>query len=335
MKRLTKVAGRMRFVLVMLVAVLLFGVTFIMAEKSGKGFLGVTAENLSADEKEEMNIGHGVRVVEVVKDEAADKAGIKADDVILFINGEKIRRTSDLIDIIQERKAGDQITIKLQRDGKLQESKVTLGLIKSRKNDREDYFTVQPHIPPMSHMFFRSRGAYLGITMHEADVDLAEYFNFKVGEGVLILTIEKGSPAEKAGLKAGDVIVQMGEMNIKNTGDVRSALAETGEKKELDIIVIRHGKRMNMKADPIRNEHQKHGFIYGGDFDWIGGLGNEIGDIQVPDGAGICINDDLGIFLNNGKMPIEIAKKGFYKSQKGFHDLRREHLKQIGDQVEI
>ena len=68
-----------------------------------------------------------------------------------------------------------------------------------------------PHI-------FRS-GGYLGIVLQELNADLAPYFSVKAGEGVLIVRVEKDTPAEKAGLKAGDVIVQMGEKTVKDADD--------------------------------------------------------------------------------------------------------------------
>ena len=87
--RKTKVTGLILF----LSLVFLGATSYLMAmgcESSRKGYLGVSIERLSQEEKKELGVDHGVLVTRVVKGEAADKAGIEEDDVIQFFNNEKI-----------------------------------------------------------------------------------------------------------------------------------------------------------------------------------------------------------------------------------------------------
>jgi len=101
-------------------------------KRPGKGYLGVSIERLSQEEKEELDVTHGVVVTRVTKGEAADKAGIEEDDVIQFFNDEKIRRPTNLVDAVRECKPGTQAKVQLVRDGKAKEVTVTLGKLKSK-----------------------------------------------------------------------------------------------------------------------------------------------------------------------------------------------------------
>lgn len=250
--------------------VLVFGLGLIgaastlMADKeSGKGYLGVHAEKVSKDEKEEFGVAFGVLVIKVIKDEAADKAGIKKYDVIQYVNDEKIRRTGDLVEVVRDNKPGTKVKIKLVRDNKEKELTVTLGELTMKfphfdlhDKDRKGYFVI-------------SKRAYLGVYLHELNKDLAEYFGMKEDEGALILKVAKDTPAEKAGLKAGDVIVKFNGKNISKTRDVNKTLADLEKGDEVDIEIIRHKKKKTVKAELDENHGSKEIRIlkgYGKDF---------------------------------------------------------------------
>jgi C-terminal processing protease CtpA/Prc len=211
-------------------------------KSSAKGYLGVSVERLSSEEKEELNVTHGVIVTRVTKGEAADKAGMEEDDVIQFFNDEKIRRPGNLVDAVRECKPGTQAKVKLVRDGKAKEVTVTLGKLKSRFHG----FDWGDH---KGYIFIPGKGGYLGVHLQTLNKDLAEYFGVKDDEGALILKIEEKSPAEEAGLKAGDVITQLEGKNISNPEAVSDILSDLEEGDEVTIQVIRHKKKRTVKAE--------------------------------------------------------------------------------------
>jgi C-terminal processing protease CtpA/Prc len=239
--RKTKVTGLILFLSLVLVG----GTSYLMAmgcESSRKGYLGVSIERLSQEEKKEFGVDHGVLVTRVVKGEAADKAGIEEDDVIQFFNNEKIRRPGDLVDAVRDCKPKTQATVKLVRDGKTKELTVTLGKLKSRFHgfnwgDHEGY------------LFMPGKRGYLGVHLQPLNKDRAEYFDVKDEEGALILKVEEESPAEEAGLKAGDVIVQIEGKNISEPKDVSDILSDLEEGDEVTIQVVRHKKKKSVKAE--------------------------------------------------------------------------------------
>ena len=231
--------------LVLLLALVLVGTTstLMAGKESGKGYLGVNIEKMSPDDKEEFGVKFGVLVTKVVKGEAAEKAGIKKYDVIRYFNGEKMRRPGDLVEVVRDNKPGTKAKIKLVRDGKEKELTVTLGEVK-----------LKPHLFDWKDkggkkFVFVSGRAFLGVHLQDLNKDLAEYFGVKKDEGVLILKVSADTPAEKAGLKAGDVIVKFNDKNISNSRDVTEILADLEKGDKADIQIIRHKKKKTVKVE--------------------------------------------------------------------------------------
>lgn len=231
--------------LVLALALVLAGTaTTLMAGKdSGKGYLGVSIEKMSLEDKEEFGVKFGVLVTKVTKGEAAEKAGIKKYDVIQYFNDERMRRPGDLVEVVRDNKPGTKVKIKLMRDGKEKELTVTLGelRVKSFSFDWKDK-------GGKKYLFVSGR-AFLGVHLQDLNKDLAEYFGVKEDGGVLILKVSADTPAEKAGLKSGDVIVKLDGKDISKSRDVTKALADLEKGDKVDIEIIRHKKKKTVKAE--------------------------------------------------------------------------------------
>jgi C-terminal processing protease CtpA/Prc len=260
--------SRQAVLAVAVVMVLAGTLALLAAEKQESGYLGVSVQSLGSAGREKAGVKNGVEVVSVEKESAAAKAGIGEDDIIQLVNGEKVRDPQDLVEIIGELAPGAVAKIGLWRDGKALELTATLG---KREADKDAVWKKEK----MPWAFGPS--AYLGIVMQEPDADLAPYFSVKVGEGVLIVRVEKGSPAEKAGLKSGDVIVQMGEKPIKDAASVHDAMADLKKGDGVAVTVVRHGNRETLKAEPEFNRHKRIIRIFRGGRD----LGNE--RLEIPE----------------------------------------------------
>lgn len=244
LKKVLSQKGMMTGLVLVLALVLACTTSPLRAGKeSGKGFLGVSIEKMSPDDKEEFGVKFGLLVTKVAKGEAAEKAGIKKYDVIQYFNGEKMRRTGDLVEAVRENKPGSKAKIKLVRDGKEKELTVTLGELKVKA------FSFDWKDKDGKKYVFVSGRAFLGVHLQDLDKDLAEYFGVKEDEGVLILKVSEDTPAEKAGLKAGDVIVKLDGKNISNAGDVTKTLADLEKGDKVDIEIIRHKKKKTVKAE--------------------------------------------------------------------------------------
>jgi len=269
MDKCKRLNGTMKAVCIVAVALVLTGaLALLAAEKSERGYLGVSVWRLDSAEREELGVAYGVQVATVEKESGAAKAGILEDDVIQSVNGEKIRDPQSLSEIVRELAPGSSVKIGLWRSGKALEVTATLG-----KFERPKRFAWKGAPFPK---IIRS-DPYLGVSLLEFDANLAAYFSVKAGEGVLVTSVEKDTPAAKAGLKSGDVIVQMAGKPVKGSEDIHEALAALKKGDSVAISVIRHGKKEALKAEPDFQRHERIMRFFSGDKDI------EIEHLELPE----------------------------------------------------
>ena len=110
------------------------------------------------------------------------------------------------------------------------------------------------HVPPMNFSFFGDHGAMLGVSADELTPQLAQYFGVKQGKGVLIAEVTKGGAADKAGLKAGDVIVQVDGKPIGGVEELRSALNDnfTDDTRKVSLTIVRDHHEQTLNAELTR-----------------------------------------------------------------------------------
>jgi serine protease Do len=205
-------------------------------------YLGVDIANITTDRlgvlklKEE----HGVEVTVVDQDAPAGKAGIKEHDVILAMNGTAIESRTQLQRMIHEMPPGRVITLGLSRDGQPLTIKLQLadrrneyGLMgpKDKYFKDKDFHVEIPPIPNLPDFDIPNIGVVYvhssmrsGVMVENLTPQLGEFFGAKNGSGVLVRSVEKGSRAEKAGLRAGDIITRVGDQPVHDTSDFTHAL---------------------------------------------------------------------------------------------------------------
>lgn len=236
MNKVSTVSTRRSVVSAILLAILVVGAGYLAAteKKAEQGYLGVSINSLSHQDKKDLGIGHGVLVTDVVKEGPAEKAGIKKGDVIQSVNGEKMTEPGEVTQIIRSLAPGAQAKIKLLRANKPVDLTVTLGKFE---------------VKDLDFAFVGGKTAYLGVLLQELNEDLAPYFGVKPGEGTLILDVEKDSPANKAGLKGGDVIQVVDGEAAGKPADVSRILAELKIGDKIEIKVIRQKKQETVKVE--------------------------------------------------------------------------------------
>jgi serine protease Do len=218
----------------------------------GSSYLGVdiadvTAERLSALKLKEE---HGAEITMVDQDAPAGKAGLREHDVILSLNGSPVESAAQLRRMIRETPPGRVVTLGISRDGQPQEIKVELAskgkayAMHSGPGDFKFEMPAMPNIPdmdvPMSiviaHSSMRS-----GLMVENITPQLGDFFGVKNGNGVLIRSVEKGSRAEKAGFRAGDVIVRVNKQPVHDASDFTHALRSSSGSSAI-ITVVREKK---------------------------------------------------------------------------------------------
>ncbi len=239
------------------------------SEDAGTGaYLGVDIADVNADRVQVLKLKDeaGVEVTMVDQDAPAGKAGIKEHDVILTMNGTEIESKAQIQRLIRETPPGRLVTLGLSRDG--QPVTIKLQLADRRKEfayiapkSKEYHYEIPPlpSIPNVSDFEMPSfvvvhSSARSGVMVENITPQLGEFFGAKNGKGVLVRSVEKGSRGEKAGLRAGDLIVKVGDQSVQDTGDFTHALrSHTGS--TIGLVVIRDKKEQTLTLTlPPRNE---------------------------------------------------------------------------------
>jgi serine protease Do len=210
-------------------------------------FLGIGLVDLDAEHAKELNLEPergGAVITRVQPNTPADKAGLHVGDVLLTYNGEAVLGGLQLTRLVGETPPGRKISLQYWRDGKMQ----TATLLTARRPAAES----REPIP----RFFSSglpvdipapvlvwKNTVLGVECESLNSQLAGFF--AVQHGILIRFVEKSSPAETAGLRAGDVIIAAGERQISNPRDLTSVFQnQAGPNNEVRISLLRDHKRM-------------------------------------------------------------------------------------------
>lgn len=217
----------------------------------GRARLGVSIREVTAEKARELKLPgeYGALVTEVTEDSPAAKAGLQEDDVILKFDGERVRSASHLIRLVRETPAGRSVTLQVSRGGQ------TRSLTAELEERKAHFRMPRIHIPEVDVRVMRSLGGFdrrarLGITADNLTAQLADYFGVQQGEGVLVREVLTGTPAEKGGLKAGDVIVRVNDEEVGSVSQLRRALAEaTREKEKLTVTVIRDRKQQALEVE--------------------------------------------------------------------------------------
>jgi serine protease Do len=210
-------------------------------------YLGVKLSDIDAERARVLKLSEerGVEVKTVEEGSPADHAGIQAGDVLLSYNGENILGAQQLIRLVQETPVGRKVKLQFWREGKANFAVITTGSPPSTTSAPGAF----PNFPspatasylvPKAILVWRSMLA--GIEFEELDSQLSEYFG--VPGGVLIRWVEKDSPAQKSGLKSGDVIVAVRHKTVVTTRDFNSCLRQPSATTILTLV--RNHKKLDV-----------------------------------------------------------------------------------------
>src|SRR5258708_1485131 len=207
----------------------------IVIGDDGSGWLGVETHEVTAEKAKELKLSaeRGVVLGKIVPDSPAAKAGLKENDVVTEINGQRVEGTAQFRRMIHEIPAGRGIQLTIWRDGRSQTVSATLGKSEGRRHAMKmvapapgDFGFRMPEIPEIPSMEWDGRMLIggqprLGIDAEDLSGQLAAFFGAPEGEGILVRDVNPGSPAEKAGVKAGDVITSLNGERIRTVGELR------------------------------------------------------------------------------------------------------------------
>jgi serine protease Do len=233
----------------------------------GSSYIGVMVQEIDGDRAKELKLReeYGVECTRIEADGPAEKAGLKVGDAIQQYNGQRVEGMEEFKRLVSETPAGREVKLDIVRAGAPQTVMVKIG-----QRHLASVFSV-PHPTPMPspplelrmpdipRSFLTWRSSVLGVDAESLDGQLADYFGVK--EGVLVRSVNKGSAAEKAGIKAGDVITRVDDAKVATTADISGRIRSI-HGKQVSVVVMRDHKEMTVSVavdDDDRSErwHQE------------------------------------------------------------------------------
>jgi membrane-associated protease RseP (regulator of RpoE activity) len=274
------------------------------AKEKEEGWLGVYSQELDSDLRESINYkGQGVLVRQVVDQSPAARAGLQRGDVIVRVDSKVVDSPAQLADAVQALPVGKKVPIEVVRDGSrktlnatlaarpvIDEDEAPVAPNRSRwyEYDGDDDHDWEMHVPGDVMSMGRGR---LGVRVETLNPDLASYFGSRDAKGALVIDVTKDSPADKAGIRPGDVITKVGGHDIETTDDVVSAVRDSEGK--VSVWLLRHGNRYSVEPEleaptVLRLRHGP------GVMMWKDG-GKEWKELRVPSGSRRIVidGDDL------------------------------------------
>jgi len=218
------------------------------------GWLGVSIAEVTPEKAKELKLSaeHGVLITDVEADSPAAKAGLKANDIVTEFNAQRVEGTVQFRRLVQETPPGRTVQLTVWRDGRSQRVSVQVGEQRDRVRSRVQIFPRRDFEFrfPLPEIFIGvDRTPRLGIHAEDLSGQLGEYFGAPGGEGVLVREVLPNTPAEKAGLKAGDVITKIDGERVRNLSDLREKLREKRDQKTRALTVLRKGSELSLNME--------------------------------------------------------------------------------------
>ena len=238
----------------------------IVIGDDGSSWLGVETHEVTSDKAKELKLSaeRGVVLGKIVPDSPAAKAGLKENDVVMEINGQRVEGAAQFRRMIHEIPAGRSIQLTVWRDGRMQTISATLGKSQERRHTMKmmtptpGTFAFRmpeiPDIPSMEwngNMLFGGGQPRLGIDAEDLSGQLGAFFGAPEGEGILVRDVNSGSAAEKAGVKAGDVITSLNGERIRTVGELREKLSAKRDDKDrtVKLGVLRNKSEVSLSVE--------------------------------------------------------------------------------------
>jgi serine protease Do len=229
--------------------------------RGNPGYLGVGVAELTDDRVKALNLkdDQGLEVKRIDQNSPAFRAGIKENDVILEVNGKGIEGIDQFQSLIGTTPPGTKVSLTIWRNGAKQTISATLD---SRPGSFFPFGGPDfpegalPPVPPMPPVPFNGGNPFptipgnspiVGFEGEALNPQLAEYFGVK--EGVLVRFVNPKTPAERAGLKAGDVVVKVNGTPVTTPREITGSVMRSNRRKAISFTVVRNKKEISLNVE--------------------------------------------------------------------------------------
>lgn len=230
---------------------------FVQETWGSRAFLGVGVREVDEERAKVLNLKeeYGVEVIRVDEGSPAEAAGIKAGDVVLAFNGQRVEGAEQFVRFVRETPPGRTVKLSVVRNGAQLTISAALGKRKGQAlgSSMEEFRIEMPEMdipmPDVPRAMMSWRNSVLGVEAEAlGNTQLATYFGVK--DGVLVRSVVKGTAAEKAGLKAGDVLLKVDNDEVGSPRDVTNAMREarSAGKKTISVVLMRERKEATVSV---------------------------------------------------------------------------------------
>lgn len=233
----------------------------IQESQKRAGWLGVSIQDMTRRLAKEMDVKttEGALVNEVTENSPAEEAGIKDEDIIVEVDGKKIADADELREAIRKTKPETKVGITVMRKD---EKKTVTAIIGKQPRSKSYAFSFTPpalpHVPRARRIEVFVSSDALGMELSTLSEQLGKYFEAPEGKGILVTEVEEDGKAEKAGFKAGDVILKVGKEMVEDVSDFHDALREYKKGEKADIEIVRKGTKKTLTVEvPKLDRHRR------------------------------------------------------------------------------
>jgi serine protease Do len=235
----------------------------LLSPDEGSGWLGVDIGEVTPEKAAALKLSsvRGVIVTDVQPDGPAAKAGLKENDVLVQYDGQTVEGTVQFRRLVRETPPGRKVDVVISRDGRTVTLSVELAdrnayyekRMRGTMNDFGKPFSLSvPNVEitgPGPLLWVDARAPILGIEAEDLTGQLGSYFGAPDNAGVLVREVRAEGAAQKAGLKAGDVIIKIDDKPVKSLGDLREQLRQDRDHKTIKIGLLRKGSALTLPVE--------------------------------------------------------------------------------------
>ena len=190
-----------------------------------RGYLGTVIQRITPELADTLGLKspRGALVAETSKDGPAERAGIRAGDVIVEFNGKEVKDSTDLPLQVASVPPGKTVQMKILRDSKEMSLPITVGEMKENE------------------VVASAEEGDFGLAVQTLTPDIADSLGLDRTDGVVVTSVKPGSPADEAGLQKGDVITQINRRPVRNVAEYNREMGKTAKGKSL-LLLVRRGE---------------------------------------------------------------------------------------------
>ena len=309
------------------------------SDSHATAYLGVHIDEVTPQQVSALKLANsnGAVITDLDRDGPACRAGLKENDVIVGFNGSKVESPEQLGNMIHVTPPGKTVMLTVVRGGEKKDVKVVLGSWPQVMSHAQSFVGGAPRwtgpvvapgmingmdIPSVAVLSSRH-----GLMVESLCPQLADYFNVPAGRGVLVRSVEKGSPADAAGLRAGDVIVKLNNETVHDMADWQRAMRVQAGQISVTVVRDKHEQTVVMHLPAPGDSSKMQGLDWGDVEEQMQALGPELEKLRPQLEAS---QEEMLAQLQPSEKELEQMRREIEKSMK----MKQKDMEKMAREIE-